>query len=271
MQRAGDRVRINVQLIDARSDAHLWSESFDRELAVTDIFAVQSDVTLAIARALRTRLTDGEKASMAAIPTTSLEAWEGYQIGRQRMAKRTSDSLAEAEQFFERAVGLDPEFALAYAGLCDAIVLRMLYGDMPQQAQLARAEQAVAMARRLALQDSHVLTSAAYLAYNRREYGEAQDLFHRAIAANPNNAQARHWYSAALLDTGRLGEASEQCEKAVELDPLYPVAIELLGGIHAAAGRFEQAEAQYRRAMLVDPTRPDRGLTACSGTCMRTP
>ena len=256
VQRAGDRVRINVQLIDARTDAHLWSESYDRELAVTDIFAIQSDVAHSIARALRAALTDGERASVAAIPTSSLEAWEVYQIGRQRLAKRSSESLAEAEAFFARAIALDPDFALAYAGLSDAIVLQATYGSLPLDVLRSRAEQAVATARRLAPDESDVLKSAAYLAYNRQEYREAEDLFRRAIAANPNNAQARHWYSVTLLDTGRLDEAAEECSKALELDPLFPVAIELLGAIHSTAGRFGEAEAQYRRAIMVDPTRP---------------
>ena len=90
VQRAGDRVRINVQLIDAATDAHLWAESYDRELTAANIFAIQSEVAAAIAGALKAALTPAEKARVNAVPTRNLEAWEAYQLGKQRMARRTS-------------------------------------------------------------------------------------------------------------------------------------------------------------------------------------
>jgi len=108
VQRAGDRVRINVQLIDAATDAHLWAESYDRELTAANIFAIQSEVAAAIAGALKATLTVGEKVRMNAVPTQSLEAWENYQLGRQRLAKRTSTGLTEAERYFQKAIELDP-------------------------------------------------------------------------------------------------------------------------------------------------------------------
>ncbi|HET7204793.1 MAG TPA: hypothetical protein VFI92_15640, partial [Steroidobacteraceae bacterium] len=112
VQRAGDRVRINVQLIDADTDAHLWAESYDRELTAANIFAIQSEVAAAIAEALKATLTLDERTRVGAVPTQSLAAWEAYQLGNQRMARRTSAGLAEAEKFFRAAIDLDPEFAL---------------------------------------------------------------------------------------------------------------------------------------------------------------
>ena len=94
VQRAGDRVRITVQLIDAATDAHLWAESYDRELTAANIFAIQSEVAAAIAGALKATLTAGEQARVDAVPTQNLEAWEAYQLGKQRMAKRTSAALS---------------------------------------------------------------------------------------------------------------------------------------------------------------------------------
>ena len=117
VQRAGDRVRINVQLIDAATDAHLWAENYDRELTAANIFAIQSEVAAAIAGALKAALTPGEQARIDAIPTQNLEAWQAYQLGKQRMAKRTSAALTEAEKYFRKAITLDAKFALAWAGL----------------------------------------------------------------------------------------------------------------------------------------------------------
>ena len=107
VQRAGDRVRISVQLIDAGTDAHLWAESYDRELTAANIFAIQSEVAAAIAGALKATLTAGEKARVNAVPTQNLEAWENYQLGRHRLAKRTSTGFAEAERYFRKAIELD--------------------------------------------------------------------------------------------------------------------------------------------------------------------
>ena len=127
MQRGGDRVRITVQLIDAETDAHLWAETYDRELTAENIFAIQSEVAAAIAGALKAELTAGEKARVDAVPTQSIEAWESYQLGKQRMARRTSETLAEAEQFFRKAIELDPQFALAHVGLADVLRLQVDY------------------------------------------------------------------------------------------------------------------------------------------------
>ena len=113
VQRAGDRVRINVQLIDAATDAHVWAENYDRELTAASIFAIQSEVAAAIAGALKAALTPGEQARIDAIPTQNLEAWQAYQLGKQRMAKRTSAALTEAEKYFRKATTLDAKFALA--------------------------------------------------------------------------------------------------------------------------------------------------------------
>jgi TolB-like protein len=127
VQRGGDRVRVTVQLIDAATDAHLWAETFDRELTAENVFAIQSEVAAAIAGALRAELTAGEKARVDAVPTQSIEAWESYQLGKQRMARRSSDALAEAEEFFRKAIELDPQFALAHVGLADVLNMQIDY------------------------------------------------------------------------------------------------------------------------------------------------
>ena len=149
VQRAGDRVRVTVQLIDASTDAHLWAENYDRELTAANIFAIQSEVATAIAAALKATLTADEKARVDAVPTQNLEAWEAYQLGKQRMAKRTSDALAEAERFFRKSIDLDPTFALAHVGLADALILQIQYSGKPLEGTLAEADRALSQALRV--------------------------------------------------------------------------------------------------------------------------
>ena len=149
VQRAGQRVRINVQLIDAATDTHLWAESYDRELTAESIFAIQTEVAAAISDALQATLTPAERKRVSAVPTRNLAAWEALQLGRQRMAHRTSAGLAESEKFMQRATELDPDFALAHVGLADALMLRRMYAGLPRDSGLARVDAAIGRALQL--------------------------------------------------------------------------------------------------------------------------
>ena len=123
VQRAGDRVRINAQLIDAVTDEHLWAATFDRELNASNIFAIQSEIARAIAEALQATLTDDEQQRLGNVPTDSIAALERYFIGKQMLEQRNSDSLVGAINYFQEVIDLDPDFALAYSGLADAYML----------------------------------------------------------------------------------------------------------------------------------------------------
>jgi len=252
VQRAGDRVRINVQLIDAANDTHLWAESYDRELTAANIFAIQSEVAAAIAGALKATLTAGEKARVDAIPTRSLEAWETYQLGRQRMARRTSESLAEAEKFFRKAIDLDPGFALAYVGLADTLQLQTGYSGRPLQTTLAAAEEAASKALTLDPSLAEAWTSKGGIAMNRGDDRQAEELLRKAIELNPNYATAHHWLSSVLANSGREKEELEHAKRAVELDPLSAVINIALGGALERTGRFDEAAARYGRAIQID-------------------
>jgi tetratricopeptide (TPR) repeat protein len=256
VQRGGDRVRVTVQLIDAATDAHLWAETFDRELTAENVFAIQSEVAAAIAGALRAELTAGEKARVDDVPTQSIEAWESYQLGKQRMARRSSESLAEAEQFFRQAIELDPQFALAHVGLADVLALQAIYSGAPRVAALTEADKSVAEALRLQPDLSEAWESAGAIAFLRRAYDDAGTKFRRAIEINPNNSTARHRYSLVLRDTGRHDESLEQTERAIALDPMSPILRVALGDSLQAQGRFRDAENAYRKAMTIDPLLP---------------
>ena len=256
VQRAGNRVRVTVQLVDATTDTHLWAESYDRELTAANIFAIQSEVAAAIAEALKATLTPAEEARSKAVATQNLQAWEAYQLGKQRMAKRASADLADAEQFFRKAIDLDPKFALAYVGLADTLNLQVTYSGAPKEFTLGHGEKAVAKALELDPRLAEAWTSSALFAQDRWQYERAESMFQRAIELNPNYAPARHWYSIMLGAVGRLDEALVQAQRAVELDPLSAVINLNLGSTLAGMGRFREADATYQRAITIDPSRP---------------
>ena len=256
VQRAGDRVRITVQLIDAATDAHLWAESYDRELTAANIFAIQSEVATAIATAMKAALSPAEKARVNTVPTQNLQAWEAYQLGKQRMAKRTSEALAEAEQFFQKAIDLDPKFTLAYVGLSDTLQLRIDYGGAPRGDNLSRAEKALATALELDPDLAEAWASSASIATNKEQYDRAEPMFRRAIELNPNYATAHQWFSWMLGGLGRYDEALGHAQRAMELDPLSAIISKNSGMLLEWVGRFEEAEARYRKAIEIDPSMP---------------
>ncbi|MCM2311132.1 MAG: tetratricopeptide repeat protein [Steroidobacteraceae bacterium] len=256
VQRAGDRVRVTVQLIDAATDAHLWAETYDRELTAANIFAIQSEVATAIAGALKATLTTDEKTRLNASPTQNLAAWEAYQLGKQRMARRTGDALAEAERFFREAIELDPAFSLAHVGLADVLRMQHEYSGVPLKSALAQAEPAVARALALDPSSAEAWASAAAIEMAKQQLDRSESMFQRAIGLNPNLATARHWYSLLLRDSGRLDEALAQIEQAVAIDPLSSVMRDVLGGTLEAKGRFPEAMNAYRKALTIDPLRP---------------
>ena len=256
VQRAGDRVRITVQLIDATTDAHLWAESYDRELTATNIFAIQSEVAAAIAVALKTTLTAGEQARVNAVPTQNLEAWEAYQHGKQRMARRTSAALADSVEYFEKAVGADPRFALAYVGLADAQLIQFFNGYAPRAACLDKAEAAIGKALALDPNLAEAHTSLAKLFEHRGDTGRAEVEYRKAIELNPNYATVHHWYALMLAFEGRFAEALQEAEKAEALDPLSAIINNMVAIALDGEGRFEEALAGYRKAIENDPSMP---------------
>ena len=256
VQRAGDRVRINVQLIDASTDAHVWAETYDRELIAANIFAIQSELAAAIAGALKTTLTPAEKARTQVVPTQNLAAWEAYQIGTQRMENRTTAGLVAAESHFRKAIELDPQFALAWAGLAGTLAMQTFYSGRPKEAGLGDAERAVARALELDPDLAEAWARAGDIAGDRLQLARAEQLLRRAIALNPNYASAHHWLSNTLSGLGRRDEALVTAEHAIALDPLSPIINNRLGETRMDVGRFEDALLSFRRLIDIDPTMP---------------
>ncbi len=254
VQRAGDRVRINVQLIDCETEGHLWAETYDRELTAANIFSIQSEIATAIADALRATLSPEEQELLDTIPTENMAALEAYFRGKQRMEKRSSAALAKAVDDFNRAIELDPNFALAYVGLADSYQLQIEYSGLPLDEMTEKAQAATDKA--LALDDrlAEAYTSLGGIQHNRNDYEAAETAYQRALELNSNYVTAYHWYSYLLVGPlGRHAEALELIKKAAELDPRSPIILQNVGIGYAGVGRFDESLLWFHKTIEIDP------------------
>jgi TolB-like protein/Tfp pilus assembly protein PilF len=253
VQKANDQVRVNVQLVKAATDAHLWADIYDRKL--TDIFAVESDIAKRIADNLQAKLSPSANQVLASRPTDDAEAHELYLKGRYFWNRRTSANLQKAADYFEQAIAKDPNYALAYAGVADCHVLLPVYpelGTYPRDElpkALAAARKAVALDDSLA--EAH--TSLARALASSLQLGAAMPEFQRALVLNPNYATAHQWYGECLQSQGKLEEALAELKRAQELDPLSLIINALAGFALDTVGKPDQGIAQLRRTTEMDP------------------
>ena len=254
VQKSGDAVRVNVQLINALNDAHLWGDVYERKL--TDIFAVESDIAKTIADTLQAKLTGAEKQLIAAQPTTDLTAYELYLKGRSLWSKRGGENLRQAIGFYEQAIARDPKYALAYSGLAEAYVLLPAYTATAPQDAYPTAKAAALKALQLDEKLAEAHTALGLLLCNGDlDMAGSISEFQRAIALNPNYATAHHWYgNGPLLALGRFEEAIAEGKRAIELDPLSPIINADLGQNLYVARRYDEAIAQLRKTLEIDPT-----------------
>jgi TolB-like protein/Tfp pilus assembly protein PilF len=252
VQKAADQVRVNVQLINALTDAHLWADIYDRKL--TDIFSVESDIAKTIADTLQAKLTGSEKTEISKKPTENSAAYELYLKGRFFWNKRTGNDLKTAAEYFQQAIDADPSYANAYAGLAQSYLLIPLFGaGMPKDF----FPKAAAAARRAIELDETSAEGHAALAnlYCMDDFNPpaSEKEFQRAIALDPNYATAHHWFGNSLLVTmGRFDEAIKEAKRAVELDPLSLIINADLGSTLIVSRRYDEAIAQLRRTIALD-------------------
>lgn len=220
VQRVEDRVRINAQLIDTRSQSHVWAATYDRALTTSNLFSVQSEIAVAVADALRVALAGDERGPARAVPTENLDAWALEKAARVQLERRTTESITDADRLFRQAIALDPKFARAYAGLADAVWLRADQQGLPWQPAVAEAERLVNRALRLDDALPEAWTTRAKLAQERHDYETAEAAYRRAFELNPSYARAHAWYSQFLYQLGREKEARAANRRAAELDPL---------------------------------------------------
>ncbi len=253
VQKASDQVRVNVQLINALTDAHLWADTYDRKL--TDIFAVETEIAKAIADTLQAKLTGSEQHVIAARPTESTEAHQLYLKGRYFWNKRTGNDLKKSIDYFQQAIAVDPNYALAYAGVADAYVWLPGYTAGTPRDCYPKAKAAATKALQLddTLAEAHTTLALAIWLY---DFDSAQAIreFQRAIELNPNYAIAHQQYgNNTLAALGRFDDAIVEGKRAVELDPLSLVINTDLGSDYYYARRYDEAIAQLRKTLEMDP------------------
>ena len=252
VRKAADRVRITAQLIDPTTGYHLWAERYDREL--TDIFALQDEITEKIVKALEVRLTEGEQEQVASRYTDNLEAYDHFLRGRAYQARGSKESNAHAQKVLERAIGLDPTFAGAYARLSYSYHRDWFnqWSEGPQA--LERAFEAAKKA--VALDDSLPLahTYLAWACVWRKQHEEAIAEGQRAIALDPNFAEGYARLGQILTLAGRPQEGIDLIRKAMRLDPHYPpVYLNYLGRAYFTMGKHEEAITALKGSLTRDP------------------
>jgi TolB-like protein/Flp pilus assembly protein TadD len=294
VQRAGERVRVNVQLIDASTEAHLWAETYDEELTAANIFAIQSDIARKIAAALQATLAPEVEKRIEERPTESLEAYELYTRGRYLWnAGSTAAEVEQAAEFFQQAIAADPGYAPAYVGLAQTYPIRSgLLGVLSADEAIPQARAAAERALELDPDLAEAHAALAGVLTQELRFEEAERALLRALQLNPGSAEAHSTYSWVLLFLGRDSESVRMARRAVELDPLsidrrIDLSASLLftgdydglldeaarilelepehagahyfhGGALALKGQLEEAIAALQRSSELDPESPGR-------------
>jgi len=252
--RAGDKVRITAQLIDARADRHLWAKSFERDSR--DVLALQDELASAIAREIHVQLTPAEQSRLARAPSVNPEAYDAYLKGRYFFNRPSDENLKKAIAQFEEAVKLDPNYAPAFSGLSDAY-LWAGYNEGVWTASEARPKAKVAAEKAIQLDDQSAeghASLATFKLFYEYDWTGSEAEFRRAFALNPNYAFAHDQFGLGLAFQGRFDEAIAEGRRAVELDPLSPQ-VPLDASVALAwQGQHQAAKEQTRRAAELDPT-----------------
>ena len=252
VQKSGEAVRVNVQLIKAANDSHLWADTFNRKL--TDVFAIESEIAKSIADTLKAKLTGSEEHAISARPTENTNAHQLYLKGRYFWNKRTGPDLQTAMDYFKQAIEQDSNYALAYAGLADSHVLLPYYGAGTLQQSIPPANAAAQKALELDATLAEPHSTLGLILYSTFDFAESKREFERAIALNPNDATAHQWFgNGPLIVTGEFDRAIAEGKRAVELDPLSLVVNTDLAVGYTMARRYPEAIEQFNKILAMDP------------------
>jgi adenylate cyclase len=247
-RKIGERIRVTVQLIDAKSEEHRWAQNYDGDMK--DIFSIQTDIADKVAQALQKKLLEAPHPSQGSV---NIEAYELYLKGRQYWNRRNAEGTSQALELFNAALEKDPNFARAYAGVADCYLIGQGVHLFKREEAEAQAKAAIlkAIGRDETMADAHA--SYGLLLNNQRKYAEAVGEFERAISLNPSYASAHHWYSICLANLGKLDEATDQARLASQADPLSPSSRNILGVMYVYARRYDDAIAVFDDILRVEP------------------
>jgi len=243
VRKAGARVRVTGQLIDCKGGGHVWAERFDRDL--TDIFAIQDEITHAIVEPLKVKLLPQEKKSIGQVPTDNLDAYNYYLKGRELFHRGSKSFYKAAREMFVKATELDPSYARAYAGIadCDTFLYLRTTEPISFEAILAMSEKALALDNGLA--EAHASRGAALSAVKRYEEAEAE--FEKAISLDPNSFEAHYFYARACVFQGKIEQATALFERAAASNPEDYASVCILVQFYNSLGRKQDAKEAARK------------------------
>jgi len=267
IQQAGDNVRINMQLIDAETDEHLWARTYDRELTAENIFTIQSEIAESIAAQLAMTLSPAERNRIHQTPTDNLEAYNAYIKARQLYSRNTWDSLRAAAQEFQRAVDLDPEYVPARIGLARTYYHLATTGAISTEEMINQGRAHID--RAMALDPANGYAWAVLAVYrNAADADDVQEAFDRAMELSPNSPDTLETYVEYLRSIRAADRALPLIERALGLDPLSVGLFHDLGRSHVALGNFEKAHQAFMRIEEIDPGNPYAAHGAAMTTIM---
>ncbi|HEY0461377.1 MAG TPA: protein kinase [Pyrinomonadaceae bacterium] len=248
----GDKLFINVHLIDAADDSQIWGNQYIK--TSTDVIAAQNEIAQAVANNLRLKLSNAEQQKLGKNYTENPEAYQNYQRGRFHVFKLTPAEVNQGISYFQKAIELDPSYALAYAGLSDSYRSLALGSELDPPATLAKAKAAAQKAVEIddALSDGHTALGMS-LFWGEWNWSEAENQFKRALELNPNDVNAHIFYAHLLSNLGRHTESLAEISRARELDPLFPFAGAVEGQFLLHAGRADEALDRLRKTFELAP------------------
>ena len=267
VQRAGDQVRINVQLIDARTDVHIWAKTYDRTLTAETIFAIQSEMAAAIAEQLEAALSPADREILDKRPTQNLEAYNAYLMAGQFYARSGYSDLFQAESYYRKAIALDPDYAVAHMGLVRtynqlADTGAITLAELKEKAGLI-AELAIALDD----QSGGAWSALASFRFFTTDGADVEETFRKALALSPNSSTILKDYAEYLRKTERYAEAIPYIEKGLAIDPLATDHLFELGRAYYYLGRFDDALAAFAKIRMLSPANP-QGYYGASGLYM---
>ncbi|MCZ6911712.1 MAG: tetratricopeptide repeat protein [Proteobacteria bacterium] len=263
VQRAGNQVRINVQLIDAGADVHIWAKTYDRTLTAETIFAIQSEIAASIAEQLEAVLSPEDQKLLEKRPTRNLDAYNAYLMAGQFFARSGYSDLFEAESYYVKAIELDPDYAAAHTGLVRT------YNQLADTGAITLAElreKAGPIAEKaIALDDRSGGAWSALASFRFFTNGEGvEEMFKKALALSPNSSTLLKDYAEYLRKTERYQEAIPYIEKGLAIDPLSTNHLFELGRATFSLARFDEALAAFEKIRMLSPTNP-QGYYGASG------